>query len=69
MHKPRLKIRRRLLKNRSGKPTGVALTMKEYERLMNILEDVVDVTWMRSQEKEERHAVPWEDVIRRSRSV
>lgn len=52
----------------SGDPESVILSMDDFEKLLEMVEDVADVSWMEAMRSEEKHAIPWEDVQKQLRA-
>lgn len=59
------KIHSDLIIDASGKPKGVMLSLGEYERIKQLLQDVTDLEWMESHVAEEEVSVEWDDVKKR----
>lgn len=49
----------------SGNPESVILSMDDFEKLLEMVEDVADASWMDTMRSEEKNAIPWKDVEKR----
>lgn len=48
---------------RNGKPVSVILPIKDYREIMERLEDVDDVAWLKKSRRKPLHYRPLEDVL------
>ncbi len=48
---------------KKGKPVSVILPIKQYQEILERLEDVEDVAWLKKARKKKLHYRPLEDVL------
>lgn len=55
-------IHTNIVRDAQGKPKGVLLSVADYHKVRDLLEDLADIKWMESHRHEDRDAIAWEDV-------
>ena len=48
---------------KKGKPVSVILTIKQYQEMLERLEDAEDVAWLKKSRRKKPHYRPLEDVL------